>query len=106
MGRGTGVRAVGDAGPYGSNAGSVRHRADVDIGPYALRGTGDGRRGTARRVVVPYGWLWEVSAIALGSWRIAERLRRRGRGRERVATRARAAPCAGRVAGQIQGFAR
>ena len=38
----TGVRAVGDAGPY--------------------------------------GWVWEASSTTLGSWRTAERLRRRGRG--------------------------
>ena len=41
----------------------------------------DERRSSGRRVVVPYGWLRRVSAIALGSWRIAKRLRQRGRGR-------------------------
>ena len=35
----------------------------IGIGPYALRGG----RGTARRVVVPYGWLRRAAAIALGS---------------------------------------
>ena len=35
----------------------------IGIGPYALRGDG----GSARRVVVPYGWLRRVAAIALGS---------------------------------------
>ena len=33
------------------------------IGPYVLRGDG----GSARRVVVPYGWLRRAAAIALGS---------------------------------------
>ena len=33
------------------------------IGPYVLRGDG----GSARRVVVPYGWLRRVAAIARAS---------------------------------------
>ena len=35
----------------------------IGIGPYALRGDG----GSARRVVVPYGWLRRVAAIARAS---------------------------------------
>ena len=45
-------------------------RADVGIRPfYDGRGFGPPheRRGTARRVVVPYGWLRRAAAIALGS---------------------------------------
>ena len=45
-------------------------RSDVGIRPfYDERGFGPPheRRGTARRVVVPYGWLRRAAAIALGS---------------------------------------
>ena len=48
-----------------------------------LRGwTGDGRRGTRHAgVVVPYGGVRKASSTTPASRRIAERLRRRGRGR-------------------------
>ena len=47
----------------------------------ALRGTGDGRRGTWHAgVVVPYGGLRKASSTTPASRRIAERLRRRGEG--------------------------
>ena len=39
-----------------------------------------GNRAAARRVVVPYGRLREVSSTTPASWRIAKRLRRRGEG--------------------------
>ena len=52
--------------PYGSITGGAQQRADV---PKAwlppLRPAGG--RGTARRVVVPYGWLRRAAAIALAS---------------------------------------
>ena len=51
---------------------SVRSSAPTD-----LRGTG----AAAGEVTPPYGWLRKASASARGSWRIAERLRQRGRGR-------------------------
>ena len=70
--------------PYGCNAGSVQQRADVPkawLPPTKfraeiwgvshrhrpLRPAGDEGRGSARRVVVPYGWLRRVAAIARAS---------------------------------------
>ena len=55
--------------PYGCNTGSAKQRADVGIGPYALRGTA--RRGRrALRVVA------ESRRDCPGQRRTAERLRR------------------------------
>ena len=60
------IRDAGDAAPYGCSTGSAQQRADVPEGwPPPLRPAGG--RGTARRVVVPYGWLRRAAAIALGS---------------------------------------
>ena len=70
--------------PYGCNAGGAQRRADVPkawLPPTKfraeiwgvshrhrpLRPAGDEGRGTARRVVVPYGWLRRVAAIARAS---------------------------------------
>ena len=56
--------------PYGCNTGSAKQRADVGIGPYALRGTA--RRGRrALRVVA------ESRRDCPGQRRTAERLRQR-----------------------------
>ena len=48
--RGTGGRRGEVTPPYGSTTGGAQQRADVGIGPYALRG-----RGRHAEVVVPYG---------------------------------------------------
>ena len=65
----TGVRAAEVVGPYGCGVGSAQQRADVGIGPYALRGTA--RRGRrALRVVA------ESRRDCPGQRRTAERLRR------------------------------
>ena len=62
--------------PYGCNTGSAQQRADVGIGPYALRGTA--RRGRrALRVVA------ESRRDCPGQRRTAERLRQRVRGNGR-----------------------
>ena len=68
--------------PCGGNAGSAQQRADVPkawLPPAKFRSEiwgvshrhrplrPAGGRGTARRVVVPYGWLRRAAAIALGS---------------------------------------
>ena len=68
--------------PYGSTTGGAQRRADVPkawLPPSKFRaeiwGISHGHRplhpaggrGTARRVVVPYGWLRRATAIALGS---------------------------------------
>ena len=68
--------------PYGCATGDAKQRADVPkawLPPAKFRseiwGVSHGRRplrlaggrGTARRVVVPYGWLRRAAAIALGS---------------------------------------
>ena len=68
--------------PYGSTTGGAQRRADVPkawLPPTKFRaeiwGISHGHRplhpaggrGTARRVVVPYGWLRRATAIALGS---------------------------------------
>ena len=52
--------------PYGCITGSAQQWADVPKAWHRpLRPAGG--RGTARRVVVPYGWLRRAAAIALGS---------------------------------------